>query len=263
MTDPIFILAPPYTMGDRVCAMLGEHEALFSLPDVNLFAADTLMELGSSWYRQNPRLQKGLLYATAELGFEGHESAQLNEAKGWLRFNLNTPTLQIFQQLQAWAAPRVLLDKSVLNLSPLSLQRIASTFPAARYLHLLQSPWRAGYLAERQSDSIEERVWLRPNLAILEFLETIDDARQLEIRVEDLFADPELYLMQILEWLGLDADTDAIKKMQSPDLSVLEKVAMEPIEWQAVGSAEIHEDPVTGSSLELEICHFARLFGYT
>lgn len=263
MTDPVFILAPPRTLSDRVSAMLGVHDAMFALPDVNLFATDSLKGM-SHWYQQNPRLQKGLLFAVAQLGFGGHDKAQLEQAKGWLRSRLETDTLQIFRQLQDWAAPRTLLDRSVLNLSATALQRMAKAFPDAHFLHLLQSPWRhlGRFSTTEPAATIMEQTWLRPHLTILEFLEGVDDSRQLAIRVEDLFADPGLYLPQLLDWLGLEADADIVAGMQTPEPGIVEKTTLEPGVWQA-GEAVEDVQADMPDSLGIEISHYARLFGYT
>ena len=59
MPDPVFVLAMPHCGAARVAAMLGMHTQAYGLPELNLFMADRLGELLSTFRRSESRLEDG------------------------------------------------------------------------------------------------------------------------------------------------------------------------------------------------------------
>jgi hypothetical protein len=232
MNQPLFILAPPRSFTSVVCAMLGQHPQLYGLPEVNLFAGGRLGDL-QRWYRLRPRFQHGLLRAIAELGLGAQNEATIVAAQRWCAEQVELTTATVFDDLRHWAAPRMPVDKSPLYAyAPGALERIRQAFPGARFLHLLRHPYTTCESFQKMRRQIHEeggqpfdfafnpeKIWLEPHLRIAEFLETVPVAQTLRLRGEVLLADPDCYLPQLAQWLGLDAGPAAIAAMKHPERS--------------------------------------------
>lgn len=230
--EPLFILAPPRNLTSVVCAMIGCHPQLAALPETNLFAAATVADLERLFARE-PRAKDGLLRAIAEYGMGGQTEELIGTARAWLEDRRAASTAEVFRQLIEWASPRGIVEKSPRYVhTPGALARISKAFPQARYLHLARHPRAAceSVYALRRSSRADtgrrvdpeitpHRAWLRPHLAILEFLEGIPADRQMFLRGEALLTKPEVYLPQIAEWLGVSTDQAAIAAMQHPERS--------------------------------------------
>jgi hypothetical protein len=246
MAEPLFILAPPRSFTTVMCAMIGEHPQMLGLPETNLFARDSYVEL-RELYSKRPRLQHGLLRSVAQLGLGGQSAENIEVAKRWLRGYARTNTADLFNDLLAWAAPNRLVDKSPIYVyNRDNLARIRRAFPNAYYLHLLRHPRgtcesmyalrqraqeRQGQSSRRHDpDAVEagdtprgvidpDLVWLSPHRTVLEFLATVPPERQLRLRGEEVLADVDTYLPRIAEWLGVDGDTAALERMKHPETS--------------------------------------------
>lgn len=241
MKPPLFILAPPRSFTSLTCTMLGCHPQMFGLPEVNLFAADTVAGL-HELYSERRRLQYGLLRSLAELAFSEQTEEAVDAARDWLLENKDLSTAEVFRTMQHWAGDVVLVDKSPLHVfMPESLRRIEASFPDARYLHLTRHPGtttqsaldlRKGMVEKFAGPSqtvsagnvapdpdLPEKLWLRPHLAILEFLEDVDRHRQMRLRGESFLSQPTVYLPQIAEWLEVRTDNEAVSAMLKPENS--------------------------------------------
>lgn len=244
MTDPLFILAPPRSFTTVMCAMIGEHPQMLGLPETNLFARDSYVELGEL-YGKRPRLQHGLLRSVAQLGLGGQSAENIEVAKRWLRGYARTSTADLFHDLAAWAAPKRLVDKSPIYVyNRDNLARIRRAFPNAYYLHLLRHPRgmcesmytlrqrteerHAQRTRRRDSDAADvtgaprgaidpDLVWLAPHRTIVDFLATVPPERQMRLRGEEALADVDTYLPRIAEWLGVDCDRAALERMKHPE----------------------------------------------
>lgn len=246
---PLFILAPPRSFTSVTCAMIGVHPEMFGLPETNLFGRETYGKL-VTLYRVRPPFQHGLLRAFAELAFGEQSDENINVVKVWLKRQNKTPTKDLFEDLAALAAPRELVEKSPLHVYKLeNLERIGRDFPEARYLHLTRHPRstcesihglrqetleRVNKIKERtgadtaaptktpvtsELQMTPDRMWFDPHMNILEFLQTVPTDRRLRLRGEDLLADPDQYLGQIAEWLGISRSAEAIEAMKHPEKS--------------------------------------------
>jgi len=245
---PLFILAPARSFTSVICGMLGQHPALYGLPEVNLFAADTYGGLVATVYNARPGFRHGLLRAVAQLGLGEQSVANVDAASSWLEENRNITTTEIFSDLAAWAAPRRLVDKSPLyTYSAESLARIETGCPDALYLHLTRHPRATCESVYRLRIEIRERLgrripalrgsakplmderiaeledpeslWLKPHEHIMNFLEGIAPERQRRIRGEVFMTDPDRHLGPICEWLGVSSDRQAIAAMKHPETS--------------------------------------------
>jgi hypothetical protein len=291
--EPVFILAPPRSFTSVVSAMIGQHPELYGLPEVNLFAADTVGEL-DRWHGMRRRLRHGLLRAVAELGLGGQDEAAIETADAWLRQNTHVRTAQIHGDLAAWAGPRRLVDKSpIYVIDEGALERIWSAFPAARFIHMTRHPvgtltsmlglrdyvQKAGGIAARGATTDPDRFWLQPHARAKAFLDSLPADRWIRMRGEDLRADPDLYLPQIAEWLGLRTDSAAIAAMKHPEKSpfarmgppnarfgndpgFMEQPALRPYAGKPASLDDPLPDGVTGPFSE-SLRHYAGLFGYS
>ncbi len=242
MTDrspdaPLFILAPPRSYTSVACAMIGQHPAMFGLPEVNLFAADTVGEL-LDLFCERPGLGHGLLRATAELGLGEQTTETVDIASVWLDEYGDTACSEVFRDLSAWAGPRRLVDKSpIYALRPDALARLRRSCSDAYYLHLTRHPVttldsltrfrtlvRDRYGLVRFAEAAPgpqdlERFWREPHERIDAFLADVPDERRLRIRGEDLLAEPASHLSDIARWLGIDDAPDSLSAMLHPERS--------------------------------------------
>ena len=244
VAEPLFILAPPRSFTTVVCAMIGQHPQMLGLPETNLFARDSYVEL-QEMYRKLSRLQHGLLRSVAQLGLGAQSAENVEVAKRWLCSHARDSTATLFNDLAAWALPHRLVDKSPLHVyNRDNLARIRRAFPNAFYLHLTRHPRgtcesmyalrqrvqkprpRGGSLNELDADpgmgarrgAIDpELVWLSPHRTIVDFLKAVPPARQMRVRGEELLADPDTHLARIAAWLGIADDPTAIERMKHPE----------------------------------------------
>jgi hypothetical protein len=92
-----------------------------------------------------------------------------------------------------------------------------------------------------------ERLWLRPHLEIMEFLEGISLERQVSLRVEDLLAAPSLHLEQLAEWLEISTDAASIESMKHPERSPFASYG--PANARYGNDSDFLEHPALGANL--------------
>ena len=86
---PVFVLAPARSFTSVIATMVGQHPALFALPELKLFAYPTLGELAASlpeyWRRRGvAHRSPGLVRAVAELLCGGQDPVGIPAAQAWL-----------------------------------------------------------------------------------------------------------------------------------------------------------------------------------
>ncbi|MCG6872607.1 MAG: sulfotransferase [Gammaproteobacteria bacterium] len=244
---PLFIFAPPRSFTSVSCGMIGQHPQMYGLPEVNLFVGKTWADL-DELYRVRPGFRHGLLRAVAELGLGGQNEGNVRAAQSWLEENRDEETTALFGDLMSWAAPRRLVDKSpVYVYRPEALERIATGFPDAYFLHLLRHPratcesvtklredgremrQRIQQFRKKKDDSEEgdrmvdwespDSMWLEPHQRILDLLSTRPPERCMTLRGEDLLANPAEHLKKIAGWLEVDDGPEAVSSMLAPEKS--------------------------------------------
>lgn len=232
MTAPVFILSPPRSFTSVISAMIGQHPALYGLPEVNLFAADAVRGI-LRWFDLRPRLSHGLLRAIAELGLGGQTSSNVATAADWLRENPTVLTPDIFRDLGAWADDRGLVDKSPLHVyDERAMSRMVEAFPDAYFIHLVRHPRSTCESVSNLQSSIREgggktlprnlnpeQVWLRPHQRIDAFLRDVPASQHRLIRGEDFLTDPASKLAELCEWLGIASDPESVEEMLHPERS--------------------------------------------
>jgi hypothetical protein len=229
---PLLILCPMRSFSSIVCGMIGSHPQLYGLPEVNLFIADTVDELLSSHARR-PIGMHGLLRALAQIEYGEQTESTVAAAQEWLEQRRDWGTQDVYDHLRAGVAPRIVVDKTPRTvLASASLERAYAMFPDASFLHLTRHPRSNGksqyahiqrnseWGGTANADRVDpETIWLRAHSNIIEFASTLPEGQCLRIKGEALLSDPELYLPQIAEWLGVDTGEDAINAMLHPETS--------------------------------------------
>jgi hypothetical protein len=247
---PIFVLASPRSFSSIVSTMLGQHPQMYGLPELELFAAETVGEWWELCAEATFPRAHGALRAVAELFFGAQTEETIKLARSWLRRRAHFTTGYVLETLATKVAPRIIVDKSTTNVyRPKFLQRAAQMFPCARFIHVVRHPRGHGksvlkILREREKEGRvpathwmrrlatfpdgngaasgeldPQRGWLALHTNICKFLESVPPGQQMRVRGEDILTEPDAHLRKIAEWLGLRTDDVAIEEMKHPERS--------------------------------------------
>lgn len=227
---PLFILCHPRSFSSVVCSMIGVHSEMCALPELNLFCADRvgeILEMAARPGRKN--FAAGFIRTIAELQEGEQTERSVRRSKTWLRERSDWSTADMYDHVVELAAPRRCVDKSPPYTRPLNLERLFRAFPDAQFLHLGRHPRSAQKSrhqalhekAERgefdahgvDADTLE-RDWIRAQRYTLEFFEKLAPGQGIYIKGEHLLSEPDIYLPQIAEWLGVDARRESIEAMK-------------------------------------------------
>jgi len=235
--DPLIILSPPRSFSSVVSTMLGQHPELYCFPELHLFVAETVGDfLDREAKKENYSGSPGLLRALAELHEGRQTTSGVLRAGLWLHARRDWTIKALLDHLFARVAPRIAIEKSPITCMDAAFLAIAhGCYPRARYLHLTRHP-----VATRQSmgEFFSERkrlrsrhhaqaslefdhllLWYRMHRNILEFTARLPEGQVLRIKGEDLLSEPDRYLPQLAEWLGVRTDAAAIEEMKHPERS--------------------------------------------
>ncbi len=230
--SPLIILCPMRSFSSVVCAVLGQHPMTYGLPEVNLFIAETVDEL-MRMHASRAHGAHGLLRTLAQI----HDGEQTEEtvtaAKIWLDQRRKWTTKQVFDHICEAVAPKMCVDKTPRTvLSAQYIERAYEMYPDANFLHLTRHPRSTGkslinnlkrneeWGGTFDADRIDpENIWLRAHNNVVDFAMTLPEGQCLRIQGEELLTDPDLYLPQIADWLGLDSGPEAIESMLHPENS--------------------------------------------
>lgn len=237
MPDPLFLIAPGRSYTSLIGGMIGQHPEIYGMPELSISHVETVGEALQSLRGPLAFGLAGILRLLAEL----HEKEQSEEAvlraKEWLMQRGHWRIAQLYEHIQSEVGDLHLFDKSPLTvLKPENLQRTAEIFPSAFYLHLTRNPITTGKSAmslrkDIQSGKVSggtmqtrrgldpEMSWLRGHQNITNFTATLPVGQCLRIKAEMLLSDPEKYLAQICEWIGISSDPAAIEEMMHPERS--------------------------------------------
>lgn len=219
--------------------MLGENPGAFGLPELNLFAEDTLEDLWGQMSSMRQIQVHGLLRTVAQLYAGEQTVASIDMARRWLMRRLNgTTTADVYRELCDRIAPLRAVDKSPTYVAAaVNLARIREAFPDAHYVHLVRHPLTqgqsiiniAGGAMAVLNNSVDydtdpptvdpQILWYRVQCRISTFLENIPENRKILVRGEDLLQDPESHLVNLCRWLGLPYDAAALEAMLHPEHS--------------------------------------------
>lgn len=225
---PVFVLCPARSYSSVLCCCLGGHPALYGLPELYLFVADTVSELLAASARRGPFMLHGLLRVLAQLREGGQGEAQVEAARAWLTARPALETAVLYRQLAETVAPRRCVDKTPTYAFPQNLRRLLAAWPDAHFLHLGRHPRPTGDSLRRArakgwraiDDMGEiERYWRRTHADLAEFGARLPAGQYMYLRGEAFLAEPRLWLGQIAEWLGISDSPAAIEAMCHPETS--------------------------------------------
>ncbi|MFY9513908.1 MAG: sulfotransferase [Rubrivivax sp.] len=242
MAAPLFLLAPPRSYTSLVNAMLGQHPQAFGLPELCLFNVGVLVDLwkGSQGdiAENGSMVRHGLLRALAEIYCGEQSTATVNMALRWCSAREEWTTAEVFQEIVAKLHPMVAVEKSPsYTMSVLRMRAMREAFPDARFLHLVRHPVAQAKSVMAINDGAftikvnafeigEDYAMLEPqiawhdiNLNILDFLDEVPAEQQMRMRGEDIMAEPEKHLAEIMRWVGLRDDDAAVADMMHPERS--------------------------------------------
>jgi len=240
LTQPVFILCPGRSFTSVICGMLGEHPQLYGVPELNLFLKDTMAQLwhaahqsrGGGWKKS---LLNGLVRVLAQIHDGDQSEAAVVRAQEWVEQRVDWTTARMYYYLQEKLNPRGIVDKSPpYGALPANLSRLHDAFPGARYLHISRHPrptcksmhqiysgqLSMGKLGMTNPDARHlELKWCQAHHNIMLFTRQLPLGQSMFLQGEDMLADPERYLLQITEWLGISGDDGAIETMLHPETS--------------------------------------------
>jgi Sulfotransferase family len=233
----VFILCSARSYSSVVTAMIGQHPELYGFPELKLFAYPTLGELAASLPEEARRAgfahrSPGLVRALAELLFGGQSLDALEAACAWLAERPEWRGEAVFDLLMAKIHPRRAVEKSPEHVAESEpLQRLASAYVNARFIHLVRHPvatinsmhehLRAHLHGYDHEGLVQYCVssWLDTHARIVEFARRVSEDRILQVRAEDVLNDSLLTVARIASWLGVRTDEHAIDAMLHPERS--------------------------------------------
>ena len=227
----LVLLSPPRSFSSVVSTMIGQHPELYGFPELHLFIGDTVQEvLDREYAAGNYFGPPGILRTIAQLEFGYQTSATITKAIGWLGERRHWSTKRMMDHLRTLVDPLIGMEKSPITaLKPLGIERAFAFYPDAYYLHLTRHPvttrrsmdvfldQRNRQERKRPFDSLLS--WYRFHRNIIDFTRTLPLGQSMRVKGEDVLSEPDLYLPQIADWLGVRTDRKAIDAMKHPELS--------------------------------------------
>ena len=207
----VLILSSPRSGSTLLRVMLAGHPQIFAAPELHLLPFNTLAEREARLTEAH--LNEGLQRSLMELkGVDAATSQQMLQA--WVDEAL--PIDQMYGVLQSLAGDRILIDKSpTYAINRAILDRAEALFARARYIHLVRHPYsviesfvrmrmdRMLGLSSPNPYHLAEQVWNQCNQNIQQFLSTVDGDRHIQLRYEDLVAQPQAAMESLCDLLKI------------------------------------------------------------
>lgn len=217
-----------------LAGVLGQHPALYAVPELNLFLADTIGELLDVFDLGQGGHSHGLLRALAQLDFGGQTDEGIAQARDWLDARRDSPVSEVLQHLATRVAPkRLVVPDAESALRPMDLQRLREASPHIESIHLLRHPWSQGVLLHAWSrgklfvpqdykDHAVRPPLLDPQIAWLRAehnLQALFNTRAplLHLRGETLDEDFDAAARLLCDTLGISSDAASLAAMRDAD----------------------------------------------
>ncbi len=236
MSELLIILCPPRSFSSVVSTMIGQHPEMYCFPELHLFSGDMMKQVRRREARRGkPQGPPGLLRTLAQLHYGIQTASTILEARTWLdeRHDWSTKKIydHILEKLDEKVAPKIAVEKSPETvLKPQFIERAYAFFPKAYYLHLTRHPISTSASLQEFLERKAKRVvpnsvlplecfstWIRAHKNIINFTDQLPLGQSMRIKGEDILSEPDVYLPQIAEWLGLRTDKEAIEAMKHPE----------------------------------------------
>ena len=121
--------------------MLGQHPALYCLPEVNPFLEASIGASDKILRTVRPRTRDGLLRAIGQLEFGGQTDDHITQAEAWINARYDWTPVQLMGYFSTRLAPKIVIEKSPSTvLVRKAFDRALDLFPDAHYLHLYRHP---------------------------------------------------------------------------------------------------------------------------
>lgn len=236
MSELLIILSPPRSFSSVVSTIIGQHPQLYGFPELHLFVGDTVEEvIQHHQHRRRLQTPPGLLRTLAQI----HDGIQTTEtvvkARLWVDQRRDWSTKKLYDYLLEGVGPKIGVEKSPVTVSSREfIERAYAFFPTANFLHLTRHPIPARKsmieFVERKQKATKAsrsnalridplRLWYSAHQNSVNFCATLPLGQSMRIKGEDILSEPDLYLPQIAEWLGLRTDPEAIEAMKHPENS--------------------------------------------
>lgn len=216
--------------------MIGEHPELYGFPELQICVGQTVEDALIRAAKGGHFAPPGLIRFLAQEHHGIQNQTTVMKAVAWIRERKHWSTKKLFDYILELVDPQMGVEKSPVNASHYAnLNYIQSWFPKAYYLHLTRHPVAArssikehlerkkrGDIkpfrsAKKMADSF--LIWYDMHRRIVSFTDRLSPGQYMRIKGEDLLSEPDKYLPQIAEWLGLSTDKAAIEAMKHPERS--------------------------------------------
>lgn len=243
----LVILSPPRSFSSVVSTMIGQHPELYCFPELHLFVGDTVGQVLARERRTRDRHAgpPGVLRSLAQLHHGRQTTGTILQSSVWLLERMDWPVKELLDHLLERVAPRIGVEKSPVTCTNRDfIRRAHACYPDACYLHLTRHPVStrqsmdelAGGRMRKQGEVSQKALfepdnlltWYQMHRNIDLFAATLPPGQFMRVKGEDLLSEPDLYLPQIAEWLGVRTDREAIEEMKHPENSPYASVGPAP-----------------------------------
>ncbi len=254
MASLLIVLCPPRSFSSVVATMIGQHPELYGFPELHLFSNESMDEVMSSLEKQGKSVPAGLGRFIAQEVFGVQNAQTAIQAIDWIRERRSWTTKQMLDFAIDLVAPKMGVEKSPATSGRFGfMERAAREYPDAYFLHLTRHPVSALKSMEEFFDNKMERarrygsdilaskklslreafsrliLWHHMHSSILRFTNSLPAGKTMRVKGEDVLSEPDRYLAQIAEWMGLRTDAEAIACMKHPEESLYAYAGPRPI----------------------------------
>lgn len=218
--------------------MIGQHPELYCFPELHMFVADTVGEVLDREQKKgrNYAGSPGVLRALAQLHYGEQTTGTVLKAGAWLVDHRHWSNKRLIDHLLELVSPCIGVEKSPITcMKPAWIERAYSYYPDAYFMHLTRHPvptrssMQEFFEHRKQVTSTKGQkrsfeldnlfVWYRMHRNIIEFTNKLPLGQVMRLKGEDVLSEPDLYLPQIADWMGISTDKAAIEEMKHPENS--------------------------------------------
>lgn len=261
---PVFLLCSPGSGSNELCSLLAQHPHAYVTPGLNLQFKQTIGDL-LQYRRTAHETTDGLLRTIAQL-FAGEQTMDSIEmAKRWLRRRKSASSEDVIKELCEKVSPARLVDRWLFRAREADLlSNVSSAFPNSQFLHLTRHPVEQGMAILQSVEGIAhlwneksldrsakspaldpQYSWFDTQAAIVEFSGSLSPARYLQIRIEEVTAQPDDCLRKLCDWLELPRGM-AMRARNWPFAGPGPYNAPRGMEWESAPDTErIPDRPLT------------------